>query len=350
MSSFLTALTSIGSQYGEAKEEARQEKEVRAEKLRNFDIREAQLQLERQAGERAQRQLEQNLKAGKFLDFNLPTYTEGGVRYKTFYDTEAGKFAPVQIGRYTNSVDGLKHVMSLLPKEQQPLVQSAYESTLQSTGDEPKALEKATELVNKLAERKMIEDAAEERRQRTQEAVEKRAQKSRAAASQRQQASFAEREKLNSSVTKALGEQVDADNRVTRMVVDLMDANNAEQHPDDPRYKDGAGAFDMDMLSQHVALTFGAIKGGMRSKAMIDEHRDAVALLERVKRAYQSGVRGSQLSPQQRNNFLKLGRIAQQAAHDKYKALRAEVQSTGPVDRDEEAGDTFDLQPETEQP
>lgn len=349
MGGLLSALTSIGdvgAQAGSAVNDVRAERQARADKMREFDIRDAQLQLERQAGERAERALQQHLKAGKYVDLGLPTSMENGVRFKTFWDAEQGRFSRVPIGRSAaDPLGGLKQVISKFPQEQQDLIKANYESTLQATGgDADKALEKADALVTKFAETNQTQAAEEERRKKTQLAIDERARLAREAAAGRQRNAFRERERLNSKVMTDHEAAVDADNRVTRMIADIQDADNAENDP--KKYPDGAGAFDMDLLSQHVALTFGAIKGGMRSKAMIDEHRNAVALLERAQRAYQSGARGSQLSPGQRRNFLKLARIAQQAAWDKYNVIKSDVQSGAVAPPQDQQ---FDLQPEPEQ-
>jgi hypothetical protein len=152
MAAFLSALTGIANQAGEAKTSADQDKFERAEKMKSMDIRQAQLDLDRQAGQRQQKMLEQNLRAGKYLDMNLPMTSEGGVRYKQFYNTEKGAFEKVPIGKTGDPLAGLKQVMGLLNPEQQTMVQSAYESTLQSSGgDEAKASEKAEALVERLA-------------------------------------------------------------------------------------------------------------------------------------------------------------------------------------------------------
>lgn len=338
MASFLTALGSIADQYGQAKNAANEEKLAQANKEREFSMRQKQLGLETQAGERAERQLKAELARGKYLDMNLPTFTKAGARYKTFYNTEAGKFEPVQIGQVTGDpVGALKKAMAILSPEGQALVQSTYESEMTSTGgDEGKATEKASALVDKLVESKMAADAAKERSEANRQAAFDRQTRSLKAAKERQQSGFTEREKLNKGVTDAYSQAVDSDIRVSRMVQDISEATN---NPN------GAGAFDMDLLAQHIALTMGSIKGGVRSKAMIDEHRNAVALMERVKRAIDSGVRGAQLSPEQRLNFLHLARTVSQGNREKYESIRSEIQGAGP---EQESTEQFDLQPEQE--
>lgn len=337
MSSFLTAFSSLASQYGEAKDLARKEEEARKERLQEFGLRERQLGLEEQAGQRAQeagqraqQEFEFRKKQGRYIDFGLPMYSEGGKRYKQFWDTEAGKWSAVELPGSAggDALSILKRRVASLPKEQQSGPVDEFESEFEATGDQQKGLEKANALVDRLIE--------ENTRQK---ALDARAEKSRQAAAERQRAGFKEREKLSAPVTKAQTDAIDADSRVQRMIDDIQSASNAELNP--AKFPDGAGAFDMDLLSQHIALTFGAIKGGVRSKAMIDEHRDAVSLLERVKRAYQGGAHGSQLTPGQRANFLKLGQIAQKAAWDKYDDLRKTIQGYQPLEQQQ-----FDLQPE----
>lgn len=333
MGAFLTSLTNVASQYAEGKEAARTEKEARAAKIHQMDAEDAYLQIAKQAEQRQEQEFEFRKKSGDFI----------GPIDGRWWSVSQGKFIDQQ---RPNPMESLKKFYATLD----PKIRSKAEAQTQAlsaayTTNPQELISKSVEYVNKLNTQAETEAALEDRRQKSQLSIDNRARLARDAAAGRQRNAFAEREKLNSKVLTDHEAAIDADNRVTRMVADMTDAENAEQHPD--KYPDGAGAFDMDMLSQHVALTFGAIKGGMRSKAMIDEHRNAVALLERAQRAYQSGVHGSQLSPGQRRNFLKLGRIAQQAAYDKYNAIHSDVQSgaVGVPDTQQ-----FDIQPETPEP
>jgi hypothetical protein len=310
--SALTSLASIANQFGEAKNAATEEKQARADKLKSMDVQDAYLQIAKQAEARQGQEFEQRKKAGDLIEFK-----DGRI-----WSVSQNKFIDQQRPDPMNS---LKEVMAHLDPRIKTKAESHAHALVDAYPNDPQGLiRKVLDDVGTMQRQLETEDATAERAKASREAADKRAEKSRESASKRQQAGFAEREKLNPKVLGALGDRVDADNRIIRMEADLADAEAAEKDPQ--KHPDGTGAFDMDMLSQHVALTFGAIKGGMRSKAMIDEHRNAVALLEKIKRAYQSGVRGSQLSPEQRRNFLKLGRIAQQAAHDKYDAIKGSVQ------------------------
>jgi hypothetical protein len=333
-SAIFTSLAQLGSQYGEASNEAREEKQAQAEKTQKMSVDQAYLQIAQQAEERQQQEQEFRKKAGDLIEFK-----DGRI-----WSVSKGGFIEPQ--RPVAQADNIRRFIAQQPEKYRKTLSSEADALFSSGMNPQEVTSKVLEHAKAIGAREETEAAEEERRQKTQLSTDNRAKLARDAAAGRQRAGFAEREKLNSKVMTDHEAAIDADNRVTRMVADMTDANNAELHPDDPRYKDGAGAFDMDMLSQHVALTFGAIKGGMRSKQMIDEHKNAVAWLERIQRGYQSGVRGSQLSPQQRSNFLKLGRIAQQAAWDKYNVIKSDVQS-GAVGVPQQQ--EFDIQPE-EQP
>ena len=334
MGAFLTSLAQIGSQVGDAKNSVREEKAATAEKAQKMDVEQAYLQIAKQAETRQQQEQEYRKKAGDLIEFK-----DGRL-----WSVSQGKF--IEDPQRSDPLQHLQKYYSTLDPKIRAKAQAQTEALTSAYAHDPKELvQRSLTYVDQLQQRKETEDAEEERRQKSQLSIDNRAKLARDAAAGRQRNAFAEREKLNSRVLTDHEAAIDADNRVTRMVADMTDAESAERDP--TKYPDGAGAFDMDMLSQHVALTFGAIKGGMRSKAMIDEHRNAVALLERAQRAYQSGVRGSQLSPAQRRNFLKLGRIAQQAAYDKYGAIKSDVQSGAVAPPQEQQ---FDIQPEPEQP
>lgn len=325
MSAFLTSLASIGAQYGGAKDEARQEKEARADKVRRMDVEDAYLQLARQGEERSKAATDASIQRGDLIKVGNRLWS---VSKAQFVD------AP-----QSDPMADLKEFISKLDPKLKTRAESHARMASKAYVNDPQGyIQDELKYVDDLQKRQETEDATNERARLSREATDARAQKSREATASRQKAGFAEREKLNTSVLKTHGEAMDADARVSRMANDLA---QAEKSPD------GAGAFDMDLLSHHVALTFGAIKGGMRSKAMIDEHRNAVSLLERAKKMVQSGVRGAQLSPEQRRNFLKLGREAQAAAWDKYNAIKTEVRSPSGGGGEEAApDDSFDLQPE----
>lgn len=335
MAAFLTSLAQLGSQYGEASNEARQEKRETTEKSQKMDVEQAYLQLARQAEERQQQEFAYRQKAGDIIELD-----PGRTWWSVSQNKAIGPPRPVA------QADTLRRFITQQPEKFRRTLSSEADTLFASGMPSQEVTTKVLEHAKALGAREETEAAEEERRKKSQLSIDNRAKLARDAAVSRQHNAFAEREKLNSKVLTDHEAAIDADNRITRMVADMNDADNAEKDPS--KYPDGAGAFDMDLLSQHVALTFGAIKGGMRSKAMIDEHRNAVALLERAQRAYQTGLRGSQLSPEQRRNFLKLGRIAQQAAYDKYNAIKSDIQSGAvSVPQSQE----FDIQPEApEQP
>jgi len=330
MSAAFTSLASIADQYGSASNEARQEKQATAQKTRQMDVQDAYLQIAKQAEERQAQEFDFRKKAGE-----LHELSEGRL-----WSVSQQKF--IEDPQRPNPLEDLNKYYATLDSKIRAKAQAYTEALTPVFVNKPQELvTKSLAYVNQLNQRAETEAAEEERRQKSQLSIDNRAKLARDAAAGRQRNAFAEREKLNTKVLTDHEASIDADNRVTRMVADMNDAENAEREP--KKYSDGAGAFDMDMLSQHIALTFGAIKGGSRSMAMIQEHKNAVALMERVQRAYQSGAHGSQLSPEQRRNFLKLGRIAQQAAYDKYNALKSDVQSGAVGVPDPQQ---YDIQPE----
>lgn len=69
MAAFLTALASVGSQLGEAKEEVRQEREARAEKQHRMSAEDAYLELARQGERRQKEEMEFRRKAGDLIQF-----------------------------------------------------------------------------------------------------------------------------------------------------------------------------------------------------------------------------------------------------------------------------------------
>src|SRR5437660_2572658 len=103
MSSFLTALTSIGSQYGEARNEAREEKQARSDKLRSLDVQDAYLQLARQAEQRQQKSQDEAIKQGDLLKLG-----------NRLWSVSKGKFVDPQ---QPNPLDSLKEFISTLPPE-----------------------------------------------------------------------------------------------------------------------------------------------------------------------------------------------------------------------------------------
>lgn len=73
-------------------------------------------------------------------------------------------------------------------------------------------------------------------------------------------------------------------------------------------YDSGAptGAASMVALSQHLATTFGSVKGARLNKDLIQEHKDAIGWLDRIERYGDMVGSGQQLSKDQWDDFGKL--------------------------------------------
>jgi hypothetical protein len=63
------------------------------------------------------------------------------------------------------------------------------------------------------------------------------------------------------------------------------------------------GAATMLALSQHIGTTFGQIKGSRQNKDLIQEHKDAIGLPDKIQRFAASIARGDQLSASQMKEF-----------------------------------------------
>lgn len=68
------------------------------------------------------------------------------------------------------------------------------------------------------------------------------------------------------------------------------------------------GADDMVLLSNHIAMTFGNVKGARTGTEIIEAHRDAIAADERISRAVNQVMNGAQLTADQRHEFVDLAR------------------------------------------
>jgi hypothetical protein len=66
------------------------------------------------------------------------------------------------------------------------------------------------------------------------------------------------------------------------------------------------GAEDMLMLSQHLGTTFGQVKGSRMNRDLIQEHKDAIGMQDRITRYANNLASGQQLSPDQREEFGKM--------------------------------------------
>lgn len=81
------------------------------------------------------------------------------------------------------------------------------------------------------------------------------------------------------------------------------------------------GADDMVLLSNHIAMTFGEVKGARLGKDLIEAHLKARDLPDNVRVAAERVLHGDQLSPAQREEFLGL-------AKDKLDELKASYERT----------------------
>jgi hypothetical protein len=63
------------------------------------------------------------------------------------------------------------------------------------------------------------------------------------------------------------------------------------------------GAEDMLLLSQHLGTTFGQVKGSRMNKDLIQEHKDAIGIQDRIERYANNLASGQMLSPDQRKEF-----------------------------------------------
>jgi hypothetical protein len=63
------------------------------------------------------------------------------------------------------------------------------------------------------------------------------------------------------------------------------------------------GAEDMLLLSQHLGTTFGQVKGSRMNKDLIQEHKDAIGIQDKIERYSNNIASGQMLSPDQRKEF-----------------------------------------------
>jgi hypothetical protein len=117
-------------------------------------------------------------------------------------------------------------------------------------------------------------------------------------------------------LTTAFTDAQDAKNRLATMREDI------KQIDSDPA---NAGSFDMDLLSQHIAMTFGSVKGVRTSQQLIEHHLKARSLPEGLAVTAQKVLRGDQLSPEQRANFLHLAENRAGLATQKYDNLKEDL-------------------------
>lgn len=159
MSAFLTALTSIGSQYGEAKDQARQEKLATEQKVRALDSQQAYLDLARQAEQRQQQQFEYQKKAGDLIEFK-----DGRI-----WSVSQAKFIDPQ---RANPMDTLKQFISTLDPSIQKQVGARAYTASELYPNDPKA---ALTEVLRYADKADADKRAEEKWNREQKEREKQA-------------------------------------------------------------------------------------------------------------------------------------------------------------------------------
>jgi hypothetical protein len=102
-------------------------------------------------------------------------------------------------------------------------------------------------------------------------------------------------QKASDDLQKSYVKPADDIERSYRM---FQDAYNAIQRGDAK-----TGAEDMLLLSQHLGTTFGQVKGSRMNKDLIQEHKDAIGIQDKIERYANSLASGQQLSPDQRKEF-----------------------------------------------
>jgi len=103
------------------------------------------------------------------------------------------------------------------------------------------------------------------------------------------------------------GEERTARTEVAKSLVTLVDARR--------RYEamlaaasDPAGWNDMVLLSNHIAMTFGDVKGARTGTQLIEAHLNARSLPDKMEMIAKRVLKGEQLTPEQRAGFLKAAR------------------------------------------
>jgi len=122
-------------------------------------------------------------------------------------------------------------------------------------------------------------------------------------------------------VEQAFANVQDARNRLQVMQRDIEQIN---ANP-----TGNTGSMDMDLLSQHVALTFGTVKNARGGEALIMEHIKSRSVPEEIGVLYNRLKSGGVLSPEQRQNFVHLAQSRLQAYQDQYTNAQKEAQGCG---------------------
>ena len=93
------------------------------------------------------------------------------------------------------------------------------------------------------------------------------------------------------------------------------------------------GASDMVLLSNHIGMTFGAVKGAKTGRDLIEAHLAAKSLPESLALVAQKVLKGDQLSPEQRSEFLRLGQERLAVVKQSYADAKEVWQYTPPGDK-----------------
>lgn len=159
MSAFLTALTSIGSQYGEAKDQARQEKLDIARKAQAMDVQQSYLDIARQAEARQAEAQKASEARGDLIKIG-----------NRLWSVSKAKFVDPQ---QVNPTDSLKQFIATLPPEAQAGASARAKAALEADPNNPKsALEAVMSYANaQQAEMNRRQDAATRERERREDSV-----------------------------------------------------------------------------------------------------------------------------------------------------------------------------------
>jgi hypothetical protein len=113
-------------------------------------------------------------------------------------------------------------------------------------------------------------------------------------------------------ISTAYGAVQDAQTRYNKMKADIAAIARNPQN---------AGSYDIDLLFNHLAMTAGAVKGTRSGRDIIEEHLRARSMPEWWNVMAEKVLRGDQLSPAQRENFLHLASTTLGEARRKHAAI-----------------------------
>ncbi len=89
------------------------------------------------------------------------------------------------------------------------------------------------------------------------------------------------------------------------------------------------GADDMVLLSNHIAMTMGSVKGARTGRDIIEAHKNAISADQRLSRAVETVLNGGQLTPGQRAEFVDLAQRNVAAMHQKQMDLQGAFGGSG---------------------